>query len=200
MNTFEKRDDPTTTASVALDVEFNERHDAELLLNPFESRDNGQFSEPVMFQGETFPANNNVESAWRMTDLRGRWAYNLTPSSPFDLRLGAGLAASFITVELASLVESDTLFAKQDDIALLPYGHLTLGYQVSENLKIEAITDATKIGGDTLIDANLALLWRFDDFWTAGIAYGYYNRDIETKDLTNHVVYNGISVGMARSF
>jgi membrane-associated phospholipid phosphatase len=117
LNTFEKRDDPTTTASASLEAVLNERHDIMLLLNPFESRDNGKFSDPVTFQDVTFPADNNVESAWRLTDLRARWRYNFTPASRWDLRLGAGLAAEFVTVELASQVESDTLFAKVDDIS-----------------------------------------------------------------------------------
>jgi len=74
---FDKQDDPTTTSAAMIAVNLKEKHNFWVMINPFEARDQGKFTEPVRFGGKLFPADSLTYSAWRLEDLRLGYDYSL---------------------------------------------------------------------------------------------------------------------------
>ena len=198
LDNFNKDEDPLTTAAEGFDFYIKDRHEVRLFLAPFESRDTGQFSSPVRFAGQLYPANTKILSAYRLYDLRGRWRYNLTPTSPWNIKLGAGLAYQDLEVDLAT--ESGSVAGSARDQALLPFGHASVGYQITPKWSIGAEADGIYLSDDRMLDAVAFINYRISDRWDFTAGYQYYSRTVDQDEIKNNVVYNIPHLSIAYSW
>jgi len=183
---LEGNDYPLTTAVVQLDATLNERHELGFSLWPMEARDSGSFNSPVEYRGVTFPANKTIKSDWLLYDLRLRYRYELFPSSPFILALGAGAMFQYHIIELESADLSRK--AKEDDIAVVPFLHLKLGWRITDKVTLYLNADGGKIPDNRFVDAGAYLNYRFSPHWDFTAGYQYYHRDIDPGEVRNKVV------------
>lgn len=185
---FSKRDDPTTTAAVAFTWRYRPNQDVDLFYNPFESRDNGRFAQDVDFGGVTFPADTEIQSAWRLHDLRGRWRYVFGTGQDWMLGLGAGVMFQHTFVRLYT--DDETLESSLNDIVALPIGHLAAGYSFTPRWGISLVTEGTYLSTDWMVDSALVGEYRHSAHWTWKLGYQFYDREIETDELRNRVAFN----------
>ena len=184
---FNKDEDPTTTAAITFDIFLNDRNELSIFWWPFESRDTGIFTNPVSFAGQIFPANTQIQSDWIQYNLQAAWRYNLTPSSPWDVKAGVGLLYQNTEVDLST----STLFATVQDWVLLPYLSASVGYQITPKWLIALSADGIYLSDDSMLDAVGYVNYKISDRWDFSLGYRYYERDIETSELTNRVIYTG---------
>jgi hypothetical protein len=188
LNNFNKDEDPLTTASVGFDFYLKDRHEIRIFLAPFESRDTGIFSSPVRFAGKLYPANTKIQSAYRLYDLRGRWRYNLTPTSPWNILVGAGVAYQDLEVDLATA--DGTVVSSARDQAILPFAHGSVGYQITPKWSVGVEADGIYLSDDQMLDAVAFVNYRISDRWDFTGGYQYYSREIDQSEIRNNVVYN----------
>lgn len=192
LDTFDKINDPTVTATAVFSWFVKPRHRVQALLIPFESRDTGQFTQPVSFAGQTFPANTSVSSAWRYYELRGEYFYELVPNSrSWNVGIGGGLTAGQTTIEL----EGSTIpTAKVQDEVVLPVLSFEVGYRFPNSRRWSTTLHATGIStsDDALLDAGLTFRYQFSRRWHGGAGFYIYQRKIETAELKNDVEYTGL--------
>jgi hypothetical protein len=184
---FEKLADPTTTAVVDVGYYPWERHEFLFSWGPFESRDKGKFAEDTHFAGVTFPADSTMRSAWRLYDLRAQWAYNLG-SGRWDLKLGAGLTAQYLSVTMST--DDGSLSAEVDGWGFLPYGCAAVAYRINNRFSAEIQASGVTTNDNWMLDAGLFLNYWLGDNWELTAGYQYYGRDIKVSELTNLVDYN----------
>lgn len=201
LNNFNKNDDPTTTANAIVTLPLNQKQELEFVLAPFESRDVGQFSEPVSFAGKTFPENIDTRSAWRYYTLQGVWLYSIVNNEQVKLQGGIGLSAQFTTVELRMVTNTDTIEAKVDDNVILPYVRLVFAYHLSRKFSVIADGQGIKLSNDSFLDTGISLMWNFNPDWHAALGYRFYAVEISTDELFNQVQYPSIfGVSFGHSF
>jgi hypothetical protein len=190
LDNFDKSDDPTTTAAVdfAIFLGENERHELNFLWAPFESRDTGSFSSPVLFAGKIFPANTAVDSEWRLYDIRARYRYTLIPADPWDVKVGAGISFQILDVRLRT--KDGTLAAKVEDLAVLPYVHGSISYNITNRLAAVVEAEGIYLPEDRLFDGRFFLNYRISNHWDVTVGYQLFAREIDTSDLDNKVAYN----------
>jgi hypothetical protein len=189
LSNFNKDEDPTTTAAINFDIFLNDRHELNIFWWPFESRDRGSFTSPVSFAGQTFPANTPIRSAWVQYNLQAAWRYNLTPSSPWDVKLGAGLLYQNTEVDLVT--EDASVVATVQDWLFLPYASASVGYQITPKWLVAVSADGIYLSDDSMLDAVGYVNYKISDKWDFSLGYRYYGRDIQTSELTNRVIYSG---------
>jgi hypothetical protein len=195
---FEKINDPTTTATIDIAFYLNDRNEVSLYFAPFESRDQGSFTNPVSFAGQTFPANTQIYSDWLLYDLRARWLYNLTPASPWDVKLGAALSYQYIEMGLATA--SGSANAEVTDGVILPFLSTIISYQINKNFSVGIEAEGIYLSEDSAINTGVFLNYRISDRWDFTAGYSYYVRNIDTSEINNHVVYNIPYLGVAFSW
>jgi hypothetical protein len=195
---FEKINDPTTTATIDIAFYLNDRNEVSLYFAPFESRDIGSFANPVSFAGQIFPANTEIYSDWLLYDLRARWLYNLTPASPWDVKLGAALSYQYIEMGLATA--SGSTNAEVTDGVILPFLSTIVSYQINKKLSVGIEAEGIYLSEDSALNAGVFLNYRISDRWDFTAGYSYYVRNIDTSEINNHVVYNIPYLGVAFSW
>jgi len=196
LNDFEKRDDPTTTAAVGFDWFAGDRWTLQFFYSPFESQDNGQFSETVDFAGETFPAETDIQSAWRLHDMRARASFHWRRGEKFNLGIGAGVIGQHHYIRLtAPDVES-----RVDDLVILPYAHVRASYTLFKRWSLVADVDWMEFQSDKMLNGAAGVLWQVDPRWQILAGYQFYDRDIQTDTLANRVSYDMLILGFAHSW
>jgi len=197
---FSERNDPTTTATVEFNAKLNKTSELRFSIEPFEARDTGQFSAPVNFAGDTFPANNDVLSRYRLTDIRLQYQYNLLPESKWDFKIGAALSAQRTVVELATTENPPANSGRVDDWVFLPLLHLEGAYNIGTHMALIAEGSWISTSNDDHLDASLMFNYMFDRHWDAGIGYGEYKRETDTSELFNSVKYNVVILNVGYTF
>ncbi|MFA9420973.1 MAG: phosphatase PAP2 family protein [Gammaproteobacteria bacterium] len=196
---FEGTTDPLTTAAPTFDWFVADRHTLSFTLSPFEARDFGTFSAPTFFAGQVFPANTEIRSAYRMTELDIGYHYGFHSTELFDFRVGARLAYTRTVLELETTTGTP-VYAKVDDRTWLPM--VSAGMDIKLNHKWSILVDIAGISlsTDKQVDGSLLFSYQFNPYWDAAFGYSYYERDIETSELTNHVQYDILTLVTGYSF
>ncbi len=197
LNDFDKINDPTTTASAIFQWFLNERNELTFSLMPFESRDIGQFSSPVSFEGQIYPANNDTISAWRYYELRAQYAREFLPHNRrWSVKLGGALAGAQTTAELQTA--DGTIQSKVQDFVVLPLLYTSVGYWVPKSKwRAELDVSGMSLSEDKELDAGIMFHYQFSPNWDAGAGLRTFVREIDTSKLKNKIQYDwfGFSVG-----
>ena len=197
---FSERNDPTTTANIMFSAQLSNRSELMFSIEPFEARDIGQFSNPVNFAGETFAANTDVQSRYRLIDSRIQYQYDLLASNVWDFKVGAAVSAQRTVLELQTTEDVPVSYGKVDDWVFLPLLHLEGAYHLGKSMVFTAEGSWIETSEDEQFDASLMFNYLFDRHWDAGIGYGEYNRKTDTSDLYNEVEYNVIVMNVGYTF
>jgi membrane-associated phospholipid phosphatase len=189
LESFEKIDDPTVTAAASVTRFLDEHNEVIAMILPFESRDEGAFSQPVSFGGEVFPDSTQINSAWRLYDLRAWWRNHLVDSNHWDVFLGAGLMFqdTFTSLETADQSTKATV----EDFTVLPYLHGDLGWKFLRKWNVHVRGNGTILSSDDwMIDVDGSLGFDLNPKWAFEAGYRYYDREISTDEIKNAVQYH----------
>ncbi len=198
LESFEKIDDPTTSAIGTLEWFLNARSTVIFSLSPFESRDKGEFTTPVNFAGSTFPSDTEIRSSWLMYDLSATYAYSLTPDSRFKTQIGAGLSYQHTRTELQM---ADTkVSARVTDDSLIPFLYGALDLELTDKWLLTSQVGGSQLSSDSYLFGDIGVLYRLDDHWDLGLGVGYYNREIDTGGLDNNIEYHLAYLSLSYSF
>lgn len=195
---FDGINDPTTTANVIVKAELNKHHSVAFSVAPFEARDIGQFSSPVNFAGSTYPANTDLASSYRRTDLRLDYVYNLIPDRKGTIGVGASLAALRTSVELATA--DNSIYNKVDEWVVTGLLHLDLAYPLSSRWFVYGEVNGADWSDVKHLDTSLMFYYQFDKHWRGGIGTGEYNSKLDTSELKDDVEYNIFKLSVAYTF
>ena len=198
--TFSERNDPTTTANIMFSAQLTDRSELMFSIEPFEARDIGQFSMPVNFAGDTFAANTDVNSRYRLLDTRIQYQYDLLSSRIWDFKIGGAISAQRTVIELSTTEDVPVSSGKVDDWIILPLLHLEGVYHLGTNMAFTAEGSWIETSEDEHLDASLMFNYMFDRHWDAGLGYGEYKRRTDTSELLNEVKYNIIVFNVGYTF
>lgn len=197
LNDFQETNDPTTTANAIIE-RFNGRHLTLFSVEPFEARDFGGFSQPTLFMDTTFLPGEEIRSAYRLTDIRLQYYYDLLPASKIILTAGGGLSYQHTAVEIATTDGAKSETARSD--VWMPLVNASLGYQFNPRLSVTAELSGLSLGDQKQLDANLSLGYRLNKYWDAGIGFGVYDHETETDELKSAVKYDLLMTYVGYSF
>jgi hypothetical protein len=197
LNHFKETNDPTTTANAVIE-RFKGRHLTLFSIEPFEARDDGQFSQTTLFNDTLFSPGVDMRSAYRLTDIRLQYYYDLLPSSKIILQAGGGLSYQHTTVEM-STADGVTSDKASSDI-WIPLVNASLGYQFNPRLSVMAELSGLSLSDQEQLDANLSMGYRLNKYWDAGIGFGIYDHETETDELKNAIKYNVLMTYVGYSF
>ena len=196
---FNRDDDPTSTAAVSWEFDLKDKHSMILSFWPFESRDQGSFTQPVRFGGEIFPANTNIRSAWLMYDIRGAWNYDILDNNKWSVDLGLGLTAQYLDIRLET-TEGPAVASSVNDTSVLPLAHVDFTYRFAPKWSAVADFEGIWLDSDWIFDSILAVQYQFNPQWGVDLGWRSYNRDIETSELANATYYDAVYTAVRYSF
>ena len=197
LKNFQETNDPTTTANAIIE-KYHDRHLTLFSIAPYEARDFGQFQQDTLFNNTTFLPGEEIRSAYRLTDIRLQYYYDLLPASKIILQAGGGLSYQHTVVDIATTDEVKSETARSD--VWIPLLNASLGYQFNPRLSVLADLTGLSLGSQKQLDANVSLGYRLNKYWDAGIGVGIYDHETEADELTSAVKYNVLMTYVGYSF
>lgn len=195
---FDQINDPTSTAAIDFSYYMNDRHEFSLFFSPYENRDRGTFDRPVAYDGKIFPADTTIYSDWLLYELRAGWHYNLTPSGPWGVKVGAALAYQYLETSLETA--SQSVSGKVKDTLFLPLLNATLSYHITPRFSAGIQAEGMYLSRNSSLEAGAFLNYRLTERWDFTAGYNYWHRNIDTSDINNDVVYHAPYIGVGFSW
>lgn len=177
---------------------FGKRHDVQFKLMPMEKRQNGVFTDDVSFAGQTFSANEDIRTRYRLNEWHLRYSYALLPEKPIDLNVGLGLGYFDAKVELYNLETGQT--ASAEEWNLMPMAHLSTGYRFNPQWRVSLGTDFF-YDTENWHDELFAIVhYRATPNWEISAGYRGWAGEVDESDLEFKYAFNGFSVGFTYFF
>ena len=195
---FEKINDPTNTAAVDIGYFMDDRNAFNLYFAPYESRDRGRFSNPVLYGGQLFPANTTIFSDWLLYELSLGWQHNLTPDGPWDFKVGAALSYQYLETSL--ITEDNSISAEVEKNIFLPLVNATVSYHFTPSLSATVQAEGMYLSDNESLEVGGFLNYRLTERWDFSAGYTYWHRSIDKSDIKNDVVYHVPYLGVAFSW
>jgi len=85
-------------------------------------------------------------------------------------------------------------------LVLAPLAVLEMEYPFTLKWGLTADVSGMDLSGDRLVDAGVALRYRFNRTWDASLGYRYYDRAVDSSAFTNDVQYDFVTLGVGYSF
>ena len=198
LDTFDKINDPTSTANAIIEWFPADRHRMLFSVSPFEARDTGSVSQPTQFQNVTFLSGEELASSYRLTDARIQYYFDLAPENPLMLEAGAGIA--YQSTKVAMTTEDGSKYADVSNTEFIPLVNALIGYEITPRIYVAAELSGLSVSNQEQLDANIHLNYRFNRHWDAGIGYGIYDMKRDSPELNNEVSYDILMTYVGYSF
>lgn len=198
LDNFDKNNDPTPYARLAIAYQLDARQSMRLDFVPFESRDTGTSPVPITFGGQTFPANETLVSSWRQTEVRAGWLYDLQPSGDWIAKAGFDLLFNRTVIQLQT--DTESIGSSADAIVFWPLLRTSLGYRFTPKLSGVVDVEGIYLGDNWYLQSLIGLNYDVNKSWALTAGYAYYGRRIESASFDNKVQYQGLSMQVAYSW
>jgi len=184
---FGNVDEPVPSTYVQLQWFIDDRHQLDLILNPFEERDNGTFDEDKSFGGQVFPADTNTKSAYAVYFMRLRYRYNLFPNSRWVVKPAIGLTLSYWS---ASLVSDAGPAAEEDTWDFMGVVGVLVGYKIGEKWSIMGEVDGFYVHDGHFVDTSVWVGWQFGIQWELRLGIRYLDQEVDVSNFKGRLEQN----------
>ncbi|MCG8687431.1 MAG: phosphatase PAP2 family protein [Desulfobacterales bacterium] len=181
LDDFNKKNDPVATARAILNWSISEQYNLSLLFWPLEYRDSGRFNTDLSFNGTVFPADTDLESAYRNYRADLMFSQKLLLKAPWTLTAGLGISGQWTHVELSS--NSGNLHTEVEETLILPMAGLNCSYNITSNWQISADATGIFFDSDHYLEGGLATRYDFNKRWDIRLGAKYFARKIESSEL-----------------
>ncbi len=159
--------EPALALRVRAGYTFADRHTVMFLAAPLTVRGTGTLDEPVRYFGVDFPADTEVESAYRFDSYRLTYKYTFLDNA--DFTLAAGLTGKVRSADIALMYEGG--HAKRTDLGVVPLIHFMAEWKATPQIGLLLDADALVTPFGRAEDVLAALQYRPSD--TVSYRLGY---------------------------
>ena len=200
----QQTNEPWANSHVSFEYRVNDRQAWAGRFSPWESRSFGQFTQPTLFAGELFPANEQLRIAHFLWSYGVQYRHTMLSSERAQLRLGAGLTGQDAEHEI--FVVDDTQpemrgqSASASASAFYLVGHADFDIELFWKLLLSGEVDYGSSGDSEFLDWSARLKLRFNSKWDASVGWRSYASDMKESSLRNDFERSGPAFNVVYSF
>lgn len=187
---------PVTALRLEALWRINERHGVRVMLAPLSYTESVTFDDPVLFEGEAFTANNDLDASYRFNSWRIGYFYSLKNNARTQLRVGGTLKIRDAEIRL----EQDGTVAFNDDLGVVPLVYLSGRWALGERWSFGADIDALGGGPGRAIDLGLSLDYALGSDWNVGLDVRALDGGADIDELFNFATFYSASLAISRGF
>ncbi len=194
-------DDPADEASVTatrleLNWMYKERHGIRVLLAPLSYTRAVSFTDPVLFAGGSFAADQSLDATYKFNSWRLGYHYSMMQSDRGSFRIGATLKVRDAEIRL----EQGNTVTFDDDVGLVPLLYLAGKYRLSNNWTIGADLDGLAGGPGRAIDLGVTLDYSITEHLKIGADLRVLDGGADVEDVYNFARFNSAALAVSASF
>lgn len=175
---------------------INQRHGVRVMLAPLSYTESINFDNPVLFEGQSFSANEALDASYRFNSWRVGYFYSLRNTPRTKLKVGGTLKIRDAEIRL----DQDGTVESNDDIGVVPLLYLSGQWALSDRWSFGADIDALGGGPGRAIDFGLTLDYALGQQWNLGLDVRALDGGADIDELFNFATFYSASLAISRGF
>jgi hypothetical protein len=158
-----------------------QRHDLRLLLAPLIYTENGTFSSPVSFAGQTYIPGESVDATYKFNSWRLTYRYKLHHGEQWHWWIGFTAKIRDAKIKLVQ----NTISSEKTDVGFVPLLHIRGEYHWSKTGWVLLDIDALAGGPGRAEDVTLQIGYDFTDQWSLSAGYRTVEGGADVEEVYN---------------
>lgn len=146
---------------------LSDKHGLRVLLAPLSVTESTTLTDPLDFNGSTFPAGQPTEATYKFNSWRLSYRYRFHHGDQWTWWIGFTAKIRDAKISLAQ----STVASEKTDVGFVPLLHLAADWRFGGRWSLDLDADALAGGPGRAVDASLKLRYRLGDRWS--LAGGY---------------------------
>lgn len=188
--------DPGVFYRVRLFYHFNDRHHLGALYAPLSIEAAGPLGRPLVFEGETFPANTPLTASYQFNSYRLIYRYDFL--SKDKIEIGAGFTAKIRDAKIT--VKSDVLESEKTNVGFVPIVHFRLLWKCAAKVAFLIDGDALAAPQGRAEDVLAALIFKTSDKLDLKAGYRIVEGGADNDQVYNFALINYAAIGAVFHF
>jgi len=188
--------DPGVFYRVRLFYHFNDRHHLGALYAPLSIDAAGPLDRPLIFEGETFPANTPLKASYQFNSYRLIYRYDFLRKDKIEI--GAGFTAKIRDAKIA--VKSDVLESEKTNVGFVPIVHFRLLWKFAAKAAFLIDGDALAAPQGRAEDVLAALIFKTSDKMDVKAGYRIVEGGADNDIVYNFALINYAAIGAVFHF
>jgi hypothetical protein len=163
-----------------------------LLAAPLEIEASGETPRDIYFQGETFPAGQNVDALFRFDSYRLTYRYDLYRTGKLELALG--LTAKIRDAEIS--LSGPNAQSKKTNVGFVPLLNFSLHYNLTDRLGLLLDGDALAAPQGRAEDVLAALTYAHSDRLQLRVGYRVLEGGADNDEVYNFALLHYAAIGV----
>lgn len=172
------------------------RHTISVLYAPLTVKSDGLVTFPIDFNGETFPANTQLDASYTFNSYRITYRYDFVKKPKFEF--GLGLTAKIRDAEIA--LNSQGLAASKTNVGFVPIINFRLNWKINEKIGLLLEGDALAAPQGRAEDVLIAGTYKFSDRLQFRFGYRILEGGADNDEVYNFSLFHYASVGVSYTF
>lgn len=172
------------------------RHSLSLFYAPLETKSQGSVPNDILFEGESFPANSQLNSTYKINSYRFTYRYDIVQNPKFEFGLGATAKIRDAKIALASA----DLTSEKTNVGFVPIINFRLFWKLYEKFGILLDGDALAAPQGRAIDVQAAATYDLSDSFKVRAGYRILEGGADNDEVYNFSLFHYASVGLSYTF
>ena len=172
------------------------RHTFSLLYAPLEVNSRGSVPNNIFFEGVTFPANAQLNGAYKFNSYRLTYRYDLVKNPGFEF--GLGLTAKIRDAKIS--LSSSGLASEKSNVGFVPIINFRLLWKIDDKYGLLLDGDALAAPQGRAEDVLIAATYKISDNLGLRAGYRILEGGADNDKVYNFALFHYASVGLAISF
>lgn len=197
---FSLKDDVQSETTPFIRIRANytlkSRHTISLLYAPLKTIGSGTVGEDLIYNGETFMANTQLNSTYKFNSYRLTYRYKIVDRP--KLEFGLGFTAKIRDASIA--ISSPTLSTVKTNVGFVPIINFRLWYKHNEKLGVVLEGDALAAPQGRAEDIQLAATYKFNDNFDFRLGYRILEGGADNDEVYNFSLFHYAALGISYTF
>jgi len=172
------------------------RHTLSLLYAPLQTRSDGSMPHDVLFEGELFPANTELEGTYKFNSYRLTYRYDIVKNP--GLEFGLGITAKIRDAKIA--LSSSALTSEKTNVGFVPLINFRLMWNIDEQFGLLLQGDALAAPQGRAEDVLLAATFDLTENIRIRAGYRILEGGADNEEVYNFSLFNYASAGITYTF
>ena len=172
------------------------RHTFSLLYAPLEVNSRGSVPNNIFFEGVTFPANAQLNGAYKFNSYRLTYRYDLVKNPGFEF--GLGLTAKIRDAKIS--LSSSGLASEKSNVGFVPIINFRLLWKIDDKYGLLLDGDDLAAPQGRAEDVLIAATYKISDNLGLRAGYRILEGGADNDKVYNFALFHYASVGLAISF
>ena len=172
------------------------RHTISLLYAPLTILSDGRVGRDILYEGVNFPANSNIDAAYKFNSYRITYRYDIVQKPKLDFGLGFTAKIRDAKIDLTS----GQLYGEKVNVGFVPIINFRLHYKPYEKLGLLFEGDALAAPQGRAEDVSLAATYKVSDHFLLRAGYRILEGGADNDEVYTFSLFHYGSVGLNVSF